>query len=546
MLKFKIMKKIFFLITIVLSLFCIGPVNAARISGSDSTGSKTIVIAGSSVATGWVTSYKEKYDMQNGYAARLARQLASEGWTVINKSRPGFTTADVLASFDKYIEPRPDILFIGLSMANEGLTSDNPDSVLNRFSNGLLKILSMCNQKGIQPVVGLCYANNDYSPLHYDYIRRMNATINSWQVPCINFLGSLNNGQGHFPEGYTFDAGHPDNRGHEELFLAIPPSLFDALMTGKKVPEMSRFRTPELFTSKVLNSNVMYVPSDVVHSFAFSFCARASRPATLATIVHTQGVFTLLVNSRGKAALEENNKVVFESKGVVLDGLHHFLINHNYLNRQIEWWIDGELAFAQHEQMEPICFEVHTSDKHTDIRNFLIYRASLHADEIMTVATGVPPLASLEYAALANNPSEGWPISANQAAATCEATLDTEVKNERIGTLKQKMAAAHVARQSEPFFPPKKPIAATPGLYGRFAGKYQIAENDFFVITLDQSKLYMEDRGNKAELLPESAVKFFIHYPADLTVEFIEDGSGRVTELVFSMNGREMRAKKVP
>ena len=83
-----------------------------------------------------------------------------------------------------------------------------------------------------------------------------------------------------------------------------------------------------------------------------------------------------------------------------------------------------------------------------------------------------------------------------------------------------------------------------PEVYKLYAGKYEIAPGDFFIVEKADDKLYLEDRGNKAELLPEGNHKFFIRYPADLTVLFETDDKGSVTGLVFSMNGREMKAVK--
>ena len=32
-------------------------------------------------------------------------------------------------------------------------------------------------------------------------IKKMNLLINSWDVPCVNLLGTLDDGHGHFPGG---------------------------------------------------------------------------------------------------------------------------------------------------------------------------------------------------------------------------------------------------------------------------------------------------------------------------------------------------------
>lgn len=206
---------------------------------ADSTTGKTIVVLGSSVAAGWVTSYKEKYDMQNGYAARLGRFLEPRGWIVKNISIPGFDTKNTMSRFEKEVLPlHPRVVLVGLSMANEGLTTDHPDSVFVRYRDGISHLISLCHQHSIIPVVGLCYSNNDYHENHYAYIKKMNLLIQGWDVATVNLLGAIDDGNGHFPEEFTFDPGHPDDRGHEELFFAFVPGMFDALdQTQHPLPE---------------------------------------------------------------------------------------------------------------------------------------------------------------------------------------------------------------------------------------------------------------------------------------------------------------------
>ena len=141
---------------------------------------KKIVILGSSVAAGWVTSYKEKYDMQNGYAARLSRFLEPKGWEVINISVPGYDTKETINRFEKDVLPlKPDYVFIGLSMGNEGLETGNPDSVLTGYTNGIQALISLCRKNNFSPVIGLCYSNNGYTTDQYGYLKRMNMLINS-------------------------------------------------------------------------------------------------------------------------------------------------------------------------------------------------------------------------------------------------------------------------------------------------------------------------------------------------------------------------------
>ena len=76
------------------------------------TENKKIVILGSSVSTGWVTSYEEQYDFKNGYAYRLERYLKDKGYDVINKGIPGDNTKDALERFDEdVLSEKPEYLY---------------------------------------------------------------------------------------------------------------------------------------------------------------------------------------------------------------------------------------------------------------------------------------------------------------------------------------------------------------------------------------------------------------------------------------------------
>jgi len=46
----------------------------------------------------------------------------------------------------------------------------------------------------IVPIITLCYTRNDFTPVEYDYTRRMNLAINGWDVPSVNFLGAVDDG----------------------------------------------------------------------------------------------------------------------------------------------------------------------------------------------------------------------------------------------------------------------------------------------------------------------------------------------------------------
>jgi lysophospholipase L1-like esterase len=225
------------LISLALGSLAASPAEAGPGPGRE----KVIAVIGSSVAAGWVTARDARQDMQNGYAYRLGRLLAPRGFKVVNISVPGDTTQRVLDRLDKDLFPlNPDFAVIALSLENEGIRGiggKDPARVYAGFKENLRSIIARCRTRNIVPVIGTCYANDNFDkPAHYEFITQMNLEIGTWDVPSVNLLGALDRGDGLFVEGMTFDLDHPADTGHRELFHSIVPSLFEALTAGKPQP----------------------------------------------------------------------------------------------------------------------------------------------------------------------------------------------------------------------------------------------------------------------------------------------------------------------
>jgi len=517
---------------------------------ADSTAGKTIVVLGSSVAAGWVTSYREKYDMQNGYAARLGRLLEPRGWTVKNISIPGFDTKKSIARFEKDVLPlHPRIVLIGLSMANEGLTTGNPDSVFNRYSDGIARLVALCREHRIIPVAGLCYSNNEYNETHYRYIRRMNLLIQGFDIACINLLGAIDDGQGHFPEAYTFDPGHPDDRGHEELFLSFVPTLFDALSQPSPSLSTDAGARGMMLSSGGPFHNVSYIPGEVMHPFSFGFSFNTGNDAMLGKVLvpETQQASEIVINSGGFLVYRNNHREITSLSRPSKNQWHSVMITHGYLVGKTALYLDGVLQGTCDQRLEPAGFVIGNSAAPVAFRDLRIYRTALNRDEVQALTEGKRIEASLEvWAPLTDANLSGNLALLNRALSNGKAVLDATDTGERLRALETRRTEAAVARANELKVEHKKAISIDAALLDTYAGQYEIAPGDFFVVEKKEGKLYFTDRGNSAELFPEAPAKFFIRYPADLTVTFETNANGTVTELIFSMNGREMRAKRRP
>ncbi|MFH2002757.1 MAG: GDSL-type esterase/lipase family protein [Planctomycetota bacterium] len=515
---------------------------------------KTIAVMGSSVAAGWVTSYEKKYDMMNGYAGRLERRLNGRGYTVKNISVPGDDTKKVIERMDQDLSPlKPEYVIIGLSLGNEGVEERDPQEVSDQFSEGLQKIIARCREQKIAPIVGSCYSCNTYQEAHYRAMKEMNLLINGWDIPSINFLGAMDNGCGHFPKGFTYDDGHPNNRGHEEMFYAIVPSLFDALELGKARP--SRPDKPGFVTMSGSKGEtpLSYIPSEIIHAFATVFSVRTSSAGVVGTIRTRSGERSLEIGKDGKLCYRSPGSKALFSAQKVLDGRwHDIAVSHRHLAGETLLFLDGEFVGSVPEQLEPVQFILagggQAPPETADYRDWMVYRSSLNIDEVKALHEGELLQASLEvYAPLNDAGLKKDSLVMNLAQSTSEVHAYPTAPGPALDLLRKKLEEADHARGKEPVFQEKKAIDMDPELLETYVGVYRMAPGADLTISREGNKLYLTDpEGGKAELFPESRTGFFIKFPlAELTIVFNRNSRNAVTHLVFSANGDEQKAKKV-
>ncbi len=207
---------------------------SAFAENTDENNPRRIAIWGSSVANGTGDEL-----WKGGYAGRLKELLESRGWEVFNQSHPGDNTTTIQSRFEPGDTPDaaaryltvvdPDYVVIGLSLGNDGIaqcqlgqtkgctrTATEAEAVFERFASGLQQLITRVRAAGMTPVVTLPYARLDFSEREYGFTRRMNLLINSWDVPSVNLLGAIDDGQGRWGRGLWADPFHPNAAGHEE------------------------------------------------------------------------------------------------------------------------------------------------------------------------------------------------------------------------------------------------------------------------------------------------------------------------------------------
>jgi lysophospholipase L1-like esterase len=203
----------------------IDPVSPKQAANRKFDGLKIVVI-GSSVAEGY------KAWLMQGWVEQLSQSLREKyDHHVVNLSELGANVIRTINRFPSVVTPeQADIVIIALSLGNEGLATCAPHdrkAVQRRFESGLQQLIKMTRQLGAIPILGGVYPNNDYLSEHYWFLRDTHKRMMTWDVPVLNWLTTVDDGQGRWKEGLSFDPAHPNTRGHQLMFEAIDLSLFE-------------------------------------------------------------------------------------------------------------------------------------------------------------------------------------------------------------------------------------------------------------------------------------------------------------------------------
>jgi lysophospholipase L1-like esterase len=185
-----------------------------------------IAVIGSSVALGCSAWLLE------GWANQLGQALKEKyGHQLINLSQLGASVTTTINRFPHVVAPeQPDLVIIALSLGNEGLAYCPPHerkAVQRRFERGLQQLIEMTQELGAIPILGGLYPHGDYSIEHHSLLWDTHKRMLNWGVPVLDWLAALDNGEGRWKPGISFDPAHPNSAGHRLMYEAIDISLFD-------------------------------------------------------------------------------------------------------------------------------------------------------------------------------------------------------------------------------------------------------------------------------------------------------------------------------
>ena len=236
-------------------------VTGSLLSACQSPAEQRVCFFGSSVCRGVGA------DSLNGYATQVTAALPA-GWESVNISVDGNNTYDLFARFDRDMTPvEAKYVVIGISLGNEGLHENGARAVLS-YRENMPRLIRMLQEQGRTVIVTNNYPRADFNQVDYEDLCETNLEVQQWNIPTINLFGTIDDGQGRWADGYWngTDIYHPNQKGHKAMASAFPLTMWEALQTGKPVPEY-------ICTQGDNNGieHVSFIPEGQVESYTLSY-----------------------------------------------------------------------------------------------------------------------------------------------------------------------------------------------------------------------------------------------------------------------------------
>ena len=376
-----------------------------------------ISVFGSSVAHGTGAKDDQGYAYLYGQQLKQRSQLgvSKHPFTISNISVGGNKTTDLLRRYNDLVFDLGRYVVFGLSLGNEGIHgSSKQQEVFERWRDNMQTLIAKARADGKVPIVMNNYGRADFTLKDYSYVRRINLLIHQWDLPSVNLLGAVDDGQGHWPSGYEADPNHPNTLGHREMMYTIPPSLFDALDAGKPLPV--RDGSSDITLSR---GNTLYLkPEGTIHPFSVSLIIRGSDHGRICTL---QG------NGRNAwIGINKDHHVYYRSSvgdslvcSIPIEdkALHTITLSHRYAQKQTLIFVDGEQQVAS-ERLQLSSISIGDKNSRRTKRHFsevFFWRSALNADEVMAQARGAMLKSSLEVYSSLNDEEKLQPRNLAQS-----------------------------------------------------------------------------------------------------------------------------------
>lgn len=368
-----------------LLIFCLA--TAALIHGAENLDPCRVTVMGSSVANG-EGAVKDENGVNKGYAYLYDQQLKErylEGKSVnpfyiSNISVNGNSSVDLLNRFADLEKDPGQWVIYGISLGNEGIhDAADREAVYNQWHDNMLSLIKKARDLGKEVVVMNNYTRGDFNSQDYEYVKRINDEIAFWDVPSVNLLGAIDDGNGKWAEGYQNgpDIYHPNTEGHEEFFYAMPPSLFDAMLEAKPLAKQR------------IMGNVYHIPADsviefspegTVHSFTLALSALLKGDGRIASIKIADTTIPLIINKEGgiiKAILPDGNSLSLPAS----ENLDEIVLSQNFAGKKLFLSVNGNTReFKDFKPFSPVSVEIGPGETNKDgilLGEIMFYRSSM-------------------------------------------------------------------------------------------------------------------------------------------------------------------------
>lgn len=363
-----------------------------------------ISVFGSSVANG------QGADNFRGYAYLYGNQLktrTSKGDSeyplyTSGVSIGGNTTVNLLGRYDDLIRDHGKYVVFGLSLGNEGIHgSTEPSKVFNQFRDNMLTLIEKVRADGKVPVVMNNYTRIDYNTTDYNYVRRMNLLIHEWDVPSVNALGAVDDRSGRWASSFRKDDFHPNGQGHKQMMYTIPPSLFDALESGKALTMERAADSHELQLTN--GASLSFTPEETLNAFTVSVHVKVSGACSVLSFKNgSRG------NQTGRLESDANGKLTYTTpSGTVVpseignldDGYHYVTLTHYFGAGCTILYIDKGIAFVTKESLSPKTFTIGNKENAAGslaVSEVSFWRSAMNSMEIDAHCAGKLLKSSLE------------------------------------------------------------------------------------------------------------------------------------------------------
>lgn len=359
-----------------------------------------VSVFGSSVANG------QGAENFHGYAYLYGEQLKKRATSGDSQyplytsgvSIGGNTTVNLLNRYDDVIHDFGHFVAIGLSLGNEGIHgSGNPRAVFNQFRDNMQTLIARLRADGKEVVVVNNYTRADYNDTDYRYVKEMDMLIHQWDLPSVNVLGAIDDGAGHWANGYMQDSGHPNGEGHRQFMKAFVPSLFDALIQGKPLPERSHSAEGIRLTN---GAGMAFTPEESLNAFTIDIRFRGNAGGNLLSFKNgTRGKTTGTVSFDETGCLKYQSPVasrepVVSAEPVSSDAWHHMTLTHYYAWGKTFLYIDGNQVGSVTDKLTPGKFTIGDATASREIGEISFWRAGMTPEEIKKHVAGTAMLKS--------------------------------------------------------------------------------------------------------------------------------------------------------